>query len=56
MSKKKNNPLLEAFKKLPPNHTPHQVEQIIKEILIKHGLSVENVSITTKSKVNTQNP
>lgn len=52
MSKKKKetNPFIEAFKKLPPNATPHQVEQVIKEILIKHGLPVDKVSITTRIK------
>lgn len=50
MSKKKKekNPFIEAFEKLPKDHTPQQVEQIIKEILRANGLSVENVSITTK--------
>lgn len=50
MSKKKKevNPFIAAFKKLPPNATPQQVEQVIKDILNKHGLPVNAVSITTR--------
>lgn len=52
MSKKKNddNPFIEAFKKLSQNHTPVDVEAVIKEILIANGLFVENVLITTSQK------
>ena len=52
MNKKKQNknPFTAAFKKLPKDHTPHQVEQVIKEVLQANGLDVKSVSITTKAK------
>jgi len=50
-TKKQNkNPFIEAFQKLPKDHTPHQVEQIIKEVLEANGYDVENVSISTEVK------
>jgi len=52
MSKKKKetNPFTEAFKKLPPNATPNQVEQVIKEILIKNGLNVSSIEVVNKMR------
>ncbi|GEM_PF-6399022 len=52
MSKKKtdNNPFIEAFKKLPKDHTPADIGAIIKKILNEHGLLVEKVSIATSPK------